>query len=105
MKEIKKPNRETRKQNTKNKYGYMYPIYKKSRNNIVYIIILTIVLVINFLVICGSLTLVIEYYYFSALWVFVGSVLLEWLLIKLYKFIEKIDYVHITFLNRKGLDI
>ena len=105
MKEIKKPNRKTRKQNTKNKYDYVYPIYKKNRNNMIYTVILTIILVVNFLIICAVLTAVIEFCYFSALWVFVGSVLLEWLLIKLYKFIEKIDSVHTTLLNRKGLDI
>ena len=105
MKEIRKPNRKTRKQNIKNKYGYMYPIYKKRQNNFIYIIILTIILVVNFLIMCAALTVAIEFCYFSALWVFIGSVLLEWLLIKLYKFIEKIDCVHTTLLNRKGLDI
>lgn len=53
----------------------------------------------------GALTVVIEFCYFSALWVFIGSVLLEWLFIKIYKFIEKIDDVHTVLLNRKGLDI
>lgn len=105
MKEIRKPSRKTRKQNTKNEYDYMYPIYKKSRNNMIYTVILTIILVVNFLIMCAALTIVIEFCYFSALWIFVGSVLLEWLFIKFYKFIEKIDYVHTTLLNRKGLDI
>ena len=105
MKEIRKSSRKTRKQNIKNKYGYMYPIYKKRQNNSIYIVILTIILIVNFLIMCVTLTVVIEFCYFSALWVFIGSVLLEWLLIKLYNFIEKIEYVHITLLNRKGLDI
>ena len=105
MTEIRKPSRKTRKQNIKNKYGYMYPIYKKRQNNFIYIVILTIILVVNFLIMCAALTAVIEFHYFSALWVFIGNVLLEWLLIKLYKLIEKIDCVHTTLLNRKGLDI
>ena len=105
MTEIRKPSRKTRKQNIKNKYDYMYPIYKKRQNNFIYIIILTIILVVNFSIMCAALTVVIEFHYFSALWIFIGSVLLEWLLIKLYKFIEKIDCVHTTLLNRKGLDI
>lgn len=105
MKEIKKPNRKTRKQNIKNEYGYMYPFYKKRRNNTICVVILTIMFVINFLIIMGALTVVIEFCCFSALWVFIGSVLLEWLFIKIYKFIEKIDDVHTALLNRKGLDI
>lgn len=105
MKEIKKPNRKTRKQIAKNRYSYTYPIYKKRRNNVIYITILTIIFVINFLIMCASLTVLIEFYYFSALWVFAGSVLLQWLFIKIYKFIEEIDCIHTILLNREGLDI
>ena len=105
MTEIRKPSRKTRKQNIKNKYGYIYPIYKKRQNNFIYIIILTIILVVNFLIMCAALTVAIEFCYFSALWVFIGGLLLEWLFIKIYNFIEKIDDVHTALLNRKGLDI